>query len=373
MGASSVNYTGRTLNDETTTTLVEHHEALWMGFTVAQIKAKFYLDYLFITDDGASGFIGGCHVGSANYEMHNTVRLGSLVVDAEIYPADWRTHKLYLDAGLNTKGSAEKTAITSELLFDIRIEALFESSYFAASTAYGFRYRQRNAADTDWEGWATQDLQTLSGAILAQTSAGLESYSASTERKSMPFEIQPYFTNEEGTKYGAAIQIYPKAKSITFYGDATVYYIDTETIVGGTKLYDYDDFTGYHTGPSGAGDFYVDSRYYWRYDYDVSADAWIFIELIDTNPPVPITPLNFHYTGYSESFQSNANAQVTGNAGLYEGDLWQDPDDGVWYTGYTGVSPTFVFSGVPDDGFYAEGDIAEVTSELHLISGVDQY
>ncbi|GAB1464112.1 hypothetical protein [Pedobacter sp.] len=335
-------------------------------------KGKFFCDYLFeiFANNKSTGgkvtvMVAGVVEGGNMASYHAANRLSNLVLKHK--PSSGPEVKVTIlnDGGLNTLPFTREELETSAFIFDLKIEARFNSAHYLETTQYGFRGRQRNSSNSDWEPWNAINIVGDYGIIPANDYMIIESFGFASERKGVHFQIQPFITNSEGTYYGQVIEILPKAKPIVFYGDSTTYYIDTLEVGVGTKLFDDEDFGGYHQGPTGTGNYYIDARYYWSYGYDVFSDSYMFLELIDSNPPV--TPTYFDYTGWSETSAGDAENQVLYNAGQYSGRLWWNTEYDTYWTGWTEGGG---FVGVPADGWYSWGDVSGVEGTVYLVDGL---
>ena len=93
--------------------------------TIAILKARFFLDQLFQVQTAAgSGFIGGCIVGSFNYNHHNTNRIGSL----RSYNGGVVAY--YNDAGLNTLSDLRSLSAVSTAVDGFKISGIFKTGYY---------------------------------------------------------------------------------------------------------------------------------------------------------------------------------------------------------------------------------------------------
>lgn len=179
---------------------VEHHSALWAGLTVAQLKARFYLDYVHPTDDdGVLGFLGACEFGSPNYEMHNTTRIGTLKVMKEATPGNWKEYRIFMDAGLNTKSKASITQVKAGHANLIKLVTAYLSAWFDGSSEWGHEWHD---GDGIWK------------RVVQNTTFLPQQQSATpTEYIYPPFEtgrviyIRPYIINPEGTYPGQQVAI----------------------------------------------------------------------------------------------------------------------------------------------------------------------
>lgn len=327
------------------------------------LKGTFFLDKIFRVEDD---FIGMVRSGSTMYGYHNPNRFSKVRLKDE---SNGDVYLLCNDGGLNTIPFVRDVAEASNIIFDIKAEARFNSSYYSSTTSYGFRGRQRNINNSGWEGWNNLVSHYDYGVIPANDYIVIESGGFATDRKGVEFEIQPFATNEEGTYYGDSVYIFPKAKLVTFYGDSTVYYIDTSEVMLGTKLYSDEDFGGYYAGATGTMYLGIAPQKYWVYGYDVWSDTYCVIEYRDDTVVIPETPYKFEYVGWSAWSQADAINQVIYNARLYTGILWYDVDNDLWWGDWTSSAGFF---NVPDDGYYASGDVSGIDGELYLIGGVAQ-
>lgn len=151
MAAPNSAYNGRSLNDQKDNIIIHHQEAN-ITDTIEILKQRFYLDDVFINQkDGVSGFIGCCYAGSFNYMMHNPTRLGSLAKYRETTSGNgnWKSYKLFNDAGLNTLGIGELSAIVNAFSNKVQVTANYYSAFYLNSYALGIEYKKES--DTIWQ------------------------------------------------------------------------------------------------------------------------------------------------------------------------------------------------------------------------------
>lgn len=331
--------------------------------TYPNLKGTFFLDKVFRVEDD---FIGMVKSGSTMYSYHNSNRFSKLRAKDE------STGEVYLlcnDGGLNTLPFTREEVEAGNFIFDLKAEARFNSSFYSSTTNYGFRGRQRNTSNTGWESWNQVSQTGENGVIAPNDYIVIQSYGFGSERKSMEFEIQPFATNEEGTYYGDSVLIMPKAKAVTFYGDPTIFYIDTPDVGIGTKLYQTEDFGSHYNGSTGTMYLGIAPLKYWIYGYDVFADDYMVIEYRDDTVVVPVTPPYLDYIAWSETSAGDAINQVIYDLRYHSGRLWFDAPNDLWFENWSDSSG---FYGVPLDGWYANGDVSGVNQMIYIISGVPQ-
>jgi len=94
----------------------------------ATMKSRFYLDGITsITLSDGDGVIGYCLIGSANYRMHNTARIGN------IRTYDGGDCVLFNDAGLNTLGFVGMPVITNSRVGQLAGSVPAKSAYYVTS------------------------------------------------------------------------------------------------------------------------------------------------------------------------------------------------------------------------------------------------
>lgn len=108
------------------------------------LKDRFYLDDLLIAKDadGNDGFSGLCTIGSFNYSMHSTARIGSL----RRYKTSEQVN--FTDAGLNTKGRAINLTGDSALeIGGVKFDATYLPAYYIGVSVF-FQYKKWS--DSAW-------------------------------------------------------------------------------------------------------------------------------------------------------------------------------------------------------------------------------
>jgi hypothetical protein len=342
--------------------------------TLADVKSLFYLDGVVqLKKNGTQGFIGLVNASSnaVNSKHHNVSRFSSGKTTK-----DGITYYLCNDGGLNTLGKVSFEEILATSIASIQVFATFISSYYASSTAYGFRYRNFPAGGSG--GWFEQNLQPTQGTLAQQGDADNGS-SPIVGYRGVIIEFQAFITNSEGTYYGNSLYVTPtgepvslregsfSASPVTFYIDDL--YINTASNGNAVRLYTNQDFTGYQN-LGGIRRFYTAANIYYTYGYDVGANDYLFLDYIDETAAIP--PMEFQYRGYSEFSQTNADNQVIYDDMTNMGSLWLDNANQTWHVSYSGTSPNFSFGSFGLDGYYSAGDVSGVTDQLHIINGVQQ-
>jgi hypothetical protein len=353
-------------------------------YGAGDIKNLFYLDAITevqITDDAGNiiqtGFIGLAKINGFNYNQHSQAKRfkGSLLAVNDVgVPID--DYVAFNDGGLNTLGKVSFEEILATSIASIQVFATFISSYYASSTAYGFRYRNFQAGGSG--GWIEQNLQPAQG-TLAQQGDSDNGSSPIGGQKGVIIEFQGFITNSEGTHYGNSFFVTPtgvlvslregsfSASPVNFYIDDL--YINTVSNGNAVRLYSNQDFTGYQN-LGGIRRFYTAANIYYTYGYDVGANDYLFLDYIDETAAIP--PMEFQYRGYSEFSQTDADNQVIYDDMTNMGSLWFNSSNSTWHVSYAGTSPSFSFGSFGADGYYSAGDVSGVTDQLYIINGVQQ-
>lgn len=368
MSAPSTVYTGDLLPANIVgVARYDSYFALMLSAYGSSVKSLFYIDALLRNPRG-DGFLGACIIGGANYNMHNPSRYSKIKfkIGADVY------HVLN-DAGLNTRAGAGDITPISYSFVNIQVSGDFFSAYYVPTTNYGIRARVE-AYGGVWSAWDVVGYGTMAEQVVKNDFVMNVPPNAEGRRR---WQVELFITNPEGdTPVPGLLDFYTTLQPITLWpgsygGAGTTYYIDSATIVtvengGNTRLYTNDDATGELNANQS---YWIDNRYYYEYAYSPLNDNFTFIRLVDSVSPTPPTPPVQDYTGYSATSESDAVAQVLGGALVYTGSLYYNEVDGKIYHNWNNISG---FSVIPDDGWYAGGDVSQITFVYEIIGGVKQ-
>ncbi|WP_158798092.1 hypothetical protein [Pedobacter sp. L105] len=201
MAAPTSAYTGTNLIVKNSSgNQVNHNFVLNTSDTAATLKARFYLDYLLPTN---TGWIGMNLLNSYNYNHHSTARIGAINMYYNGYL------KSYLDGGLNTLPDAVLNTIFTRYSNYVRVGTTLKASYFdGGSYARGYQFSVNGGAYINFNAAST--------AVAANTSVTVQDICAVAATTNDSVLVRPYFSNSEGTYYGAAVQFY--AAEAIYYG-----------------------------------------------------------------------------------------------------------------------------------------------------------
>lgn len=193
MAADSNQYTGNSLISQKDGATTAHLVAK-PQWDFEQAKTLFYLDHIHPVQIGATvvGFIGACEVGSANYLMHNTARLGNLRKLKELSAGDWREYRLFMDGGLNTK--ALPINAPHNRLEGSAVDVTVRPAVFVAPTTVKLYYRPASVDDTPIGAWTLGAQRIISTANEQVVSFGVASDSLPTSNAEWRFDAE----NAEG-------------------------------------------------------------------------------------------------------------------------------------------------------------------------------
>ena len=132
---------------------------------------------------------------------HSESRYGSYAKYRETISGngDWRSYKLFTDAGLNTKGNAVINIVKNRAINFLKLSSTFSSSYYDLSSERGYQYKINGS------GWINS--MSSSGVIAPNTSIYPQSDVIYSGIETLPayVNIRPYIINPEGTYYGAEV------------------------------------------------------------------------------------------------------------------------------------------------------------------------
>lgn len=345
-------------------------------------KQLFYLDIFENVRDGSTeyGFLGGIRETTnpfyLNWQMHNPTRWS--VEPIEIGGVKYRVLN---DAGLNTLGLTENLIQGSRAFTGPTAFADYLSAYYVDTDAFGIRSRYYNPTTSMWSAWAYSTLGTLP----AQDSVDNVEVGVSDVGGEglLRYQIESYITNVEGTYLLGLLDFTTTLIPVLLYpgsfgGSPVTYYINQSPLTpasegGATSLYNDEDGA---SPINSAGVYYEDATHYLEYGYDPISGRFVVLTRVDTTGGggTPSEPYQLEYAGYDPSSQASADAQVLGGAGIYVGTIYSNPVDGTWHTSWGGetLPADWTFGSFPADGFYAGGDVSEITWQAEFISGVAQ-
>jgi hypothetical protein len=379
MGADASNYRAQKLKLVTGGGAVAQHDLAITTDTAEILKARFYLDSLYAVQSPSGGaFIGGCMVGSFNYNMHNPARVGAL---------RWRdavgVQAGYADAGLNTKGIViGEIVVLNREFTNVQLKASFKSAYLVFTDAAGIQTRTWNDTINNWGGWS-------SGANSGNAAAGLQfdrvigdafgNIDASI--KAHGYQVRAFITNSEGTYIGPTslpiflTGILTQVRKGFWSGQVMTFYRDNQDITaadagggsgfGYTSLYTDESLTLLYM-PQGLEKFYTAQYDWFIYGYRQDLDTWVVTTLgHDGAPPDPVSPPKYAWTSFHASSQDLAE-QRTLDGNNNSVDWYMNNTYQTAHKNFSGTYPNWNFGTLADQGYYVTGNRVRIERVMYV-------